>query len=102
MSPAMKRVWPASWTTEVKRLMPQSWRFRHWRARRRTKKTLATSAGWMFTGRKGKASQELLPVVSAPTPKGVRSRRRMKTLKPNIHFQLFSVKSSTSTKDMMK
>ena len=56
----------------------------------------------MFTGRKGKASQELLPVVSAPTPKGVRSRRRMKMLKPNIHFQLFSVKSSTSTKDMMK
>ena len=64
------------------------------------KKILATSAGWMFTGRKGKSSQLLLPVSSLPTPKGVSSSRMRKTLKTSIHFQDRSVNSSISTKDM--
>ena len=98
--PIITSVCPAMENTEAGRLMlPFSPIFFICQASRRTKVSLASSAGWRFTGKPGMLSQLLLPVSSLPVPSGVNRSRLINTPKASSHFQDFSVNSSMSTED---
>ena len=98
--PSITSVCPAMENTDVGRLMlPPSPSFFICQASSSTKVSLASSAGWRFTGQPGMCSQLLLPVSSPPVPSGVSRSRLMNTPKSRSHFQDFSVNSSMSTED---